>query len=278
MKKSKSLRSRLIIPLLLVTILGFGGMIVFSVKHIRDYARSEAQKYSTVLAESRGQELTRDFNEAFVFARAFRDQLIDMKKRQNFNRQLVADLLQSVTEGNKKIIGFYTLWEPNTFDGKDADFAGKPLHDATGRLNVYTYRSQGKVSLTVNEHYDKPGLGDYYLVPKSRQKETLMDPYLYPVDGQDVAMVSIIVPIMQDNQFLGIVGVDISIADIQKQAQAIKVYETGYASLIANNGTYASHPSSEILLKPVPPEHGADYAKKSIAESKVAINEHFSKF
>ena len=235
-------------------------------------------KYSTVLAESRGQELTRDFNEAFVFARSFRDQLIDMKKKQNFNRQFIADLLLSVTEGNKKIIGFYTLWEPNSFDGKDSEYSGKPLHDASGRLNVYTYRSQGKVSLGLNEHYEKEGLGDYYLIPKKRQKETMMDPYLYPVDGQDVAMVSIIVPIMSDDQFLGIVGVDISIADIQKQAQSIKVYETGYASLIANNGTYASHPNSEILLKPMPPEHGADKAKLAIEEAKVSISEHYSIF
>jgi hypothetical protein len=49
-------------------------------------------------------------------------------------------------------------------------------------LFPYANWEGGQASLTPLIGYDKSGVGDYYLIPKSRGKETMVEPYLYPIE------------------------------------------------------------------------------------------------
>jgi len=46
----------------------------------------------------------------------------------------------------------------------------------------------------ITTDYETAGAGDYYLVPRQRKKETVLEPYFYEVNGTKVLMTSVAVP------------------------------------------------------------------------------------
>jgi methyl-accepting chemotaxis protein len=85
------------------------------------------------------------------------------------------------------------------------------------------------------------GIGNYYLVPKRTKQEAILDPYVYPVEGQDVLMTSLVVPIVIDGEFYGIAGVDLPLAFLQGLVDGIDIYnKSGELVLFSNNGTLAA--------------------------------------
>src|SRR5690606_6791406 len=84
----------------------------------------------------------------------------------------------------------------------------------------------------------KPGPGDYYQLPKRSGRETLIEPYQYTVAGKDMLLTTTSVPIVVDGRFVGVAGIDVSLSSLQEKVQAIRVYDTGYASLLSAGGLY----------------------------------------
>jgi len=92
------------------------------------------------------------------------------------------------------------------------------------------------------------GTGDYFQVPKETMKEAIIEPYIYPVQGKDVLITSIVTPVIFEKEFQAIVGIDIGIEFLQKYAEKAKkeIYGGNVdISIIANNGTYAANTSMQ---------------------------------
>ena len=146
----------------------------------------------------------------------------------------------------------WTAWEPNAFDGRDAEFANQPGSDATGRYVPYWNRGAGAIAVEANKDYTTPGAGDYYLLPKRSNQETLTEPYFYKIDGKDVLMTSLVVPVHgADGTFVGVVGIDLPLATLATEIAQEKVGESGYVALVSNRGTYVAHPKVERCGKPM---------------------------
>ena len=86
--------------------------------------------------------------------------------------------------------------------------------------------------------YDKPGPGDYYQLAKRTGKETLIEPYKYTVAGKEVMITTTSVPIVINGQFMGVAGIDLPLSSLQEKVQAIRIYDTGYASLLSHGALY----------------------------------------
>lgn len=98
---------------------------------------------------------------------------------------------------------------------------------------------------------ETPGSGDYYLLPKQRHKDVIIEPYIYPYNGVDVMLTSIAAPIMRDGQFLGSVTSDFSLATLQSMIGAIKPWNgTGYALLLSAGNNVVSSPDKGAAGKP----------------------------
>ncbi len=161
-------------------------------------------------------------------------------------------MLRGALEASPAYIGVWTLWEPNAFDGRDAEFVNKPGSDATGRYIPYWNRGQGKIALESLQDYNTDGAGDYYLLAKRNNAETVIEPYSYKVGGKDVLMTSLVVPIHRpDGTFVGVVGVDLPLATLAAEITNEKVGEHGYAALVSNRGLYVAHPKVERCGKPM---------------------------
>lgn len=163
----------------------------------------------------------------------------------------LAMLLQNL-ENNPDLLGSWTVWEPQAFDGQDAKWINAPGHDATGRfVSVYS-RGTGKIQLDPNIDYEKPGAGDYYLVPKRTGDETVFEPYYYSYTGNksdELFITSIVVPVKIGGVFKGVVGIDLAISSFADFAKAIKPMEESYGILVSNSGTRLYHPLKERIGK-----------------------------
>ncbi|MDP2148412.1 MAG: methyl-accepting chemotaxis protein [Parvibaculum sp.] len=175
------------------------------------------------------------------------------------NRENVTALMESFLKTAPNILGVSTGWDENAFDGKDAEFANTPMHDATGRFVPYVVRSGGSILRDVLVDYDTPGAGDYYLLPHDTGKAVLLEPYIYPVDGKDVLMTTISVPTRVDGQVVGYVGADIDLAEASDQLAATKPLGDGFIAMMSAAGAVVAHPDKAVIGKGLA-ESGLDAA------------------
>jgi methyl-accepting chemotaxis protein/methyl-accepting chemotaxis protein-1 (serine sensor receptor) len=165
------------------------------------------------------------------------------------DRNIAMAVMTKALEGFPGAIGVSSGWEPNAFDGKDAEFVGKPAHDQTGRFMPYIYRSGGAIKSDVLVDYDKPGAGDYYILPVTTGKTVLLEPYVYPVDGKDVLMTTISIPVMENGKALGYVGADIDLDKTAADLAAKRPLGDGYVALLSSANAFVSHPDKALMGK-----------------------------
>jgi methyl-accepting chemotaxis protein len=162
----------------------------------------------------------------------------------------VADaLLKKNLEDNPDALGVWSGWQPNAFDGKDAEFVNKPGHDATGRYVPYWVRSGADIIVTPLTDYDKPGPGDYYQLPFTQQKTVVIEPYKYNVDGKDVLMTTLVGPVTVNGTSLGVTGIDIALDNLTAGLASVKPLGDGNVALISQGGNFISHANPDNLGK-----------------------------
>lgn len=151
------------------------------------------------------------------------------------DRDEINDILREVLIANPNLIGTYTGFEPNAFDGKDAEYAGTEGYDSTGRLVPYWNKIGGTMFVEPLLDYET---SDYYQLPKQLEQEVLTEPYLY----QGELIVSYVSPIIREDEFIGIGGVDVSLNYIDEIVSNVTAFEKGYAFTVSNTGILLSHP------------------------------------
>ncbi|SCC19037.1 methyl-accepting chemotaxis protein [Kosakonia oryziphila] len=167
-------------------------------------------------------------------------------------RRGLDQLLTDYLHHHPDFLSMSLAFEANSFDGKDAEFAGKADQDPAGRYARYVDRDNGGNPALHNlVDYETPGSGDYYLLPRQRQKEVIIEPYIYPYNGVDVMLTSIAAPIIRDGKFQGSVTSDFSLETLQKMIGAIKPWKgTGYAVLLSADNKVVSSPDKAAAGKP----------------------------
>ena len=250
MIKNKGLLRKMFFSIGLPVVLIFGIMIFLTTTSFVKTEKKNSLEMAKYISSSYMNEISSDLEIAMNAARnlahsfdAFES--LDNQSRRNFYTELLKNVLLS----NNSFFGVWACFEPNEFDGLDSTFAGTFSHDSTGRFIPYWYKSHGQVYLEPLVDYDVPGNGDYYLTAVTKNKEVIMDPYSYDIDGKSVLFTSLVVPITNKGKVIGAVGIDIDISTIQKMVEKIKPYETGVAALFSNSGIVAAHFDSSRLGK-----------------------------
>ncbi len=147
-------------------------------------------------------------------------------RRENLNAILLATL-----KANSHYNGTYSAWEPNALDGQDAQHIdhAKIGSDHTGRVLPYWTRdSKGKIDIQPLVEYDSTDLhpnglmkGGWYIGPQKTGKENVLGPLPYIVQGKQVYLATLSVPIIVDNKFVGVSGTDFDLSFVQKLAEDV---------------------------------------------------------
>ncbi len=218
-------------------------LVTYGALSLRNTATKAAEQNLLALAEARANKIEGELDTVLDSARTMAQALEAVKTESSVNltRAQVNAMLKRVLLDNPQFLGVYTLWEPNAFDNRDAEYANTAGHDETGRFIPYWIRDeQGNAVVEPLVDYEVEGAGDWYLLPKRTKRENILDPFMYPVAGEDVLMTSLVVPIVVDGQFYGITGVDIRADFLQELADNTDAFDgTADLLLIGNHGTLA---------------------------------------
>ena len=239
-KPKFTLRFRQQLLVTLVILIGFSLTVAVLVSQAEIAQKQLSLRYASELADHEGRQVSAVLDNALDAARTLAQAMGEMKAHDRIDRTGADAMLKGVLAGNPGFLGVWSGWEPDALDGQDSKYINQPGHDSSGRYIPYWNRGSGQVVLEPLLDYDKPGPGDYYLLPKQTGNETLIEPYLYVVAGKELQITSVAVPIMSGGQFVGVVGVDITLSSLQEHIGKIRIFDTGYASLLSNQAIHVS--------------------------------------
>jgi methyl-accepting chemotaxis protein len=150
-------------------------------------------------------------------------------------------VLRAVLSNEPTLNGTYTAWEPDGLDGHDAAFRNlrETGTDATGRFIPYWNRDKaGHINMQPLVEYDSRELhpngvmkGGWYIGPHETGHDSVLDPLPYVVQGTNVLLATLSVPIVIDGKFHGVAGADFDLDFVQKLAQKVS------ATLFGGHGT-----------------------------------------
>jgi methyl-accepting chemotaxis protein len=177
---------------------------------------------------------------------ALANALVHIKKSNGTSRIIVNKMLEKLLENNPNYIYTWTVWEPNAFDGKDAESININGGDKDGRYVPAFGRSGSIIVLDPSENVEA---GKYYSIPKTTKKSYIAEPTTYDLNGEKVTTVTFSYPIIIDGQFVGAAGIDISLKQFKEINSRVKLYDSGFGRLVNNTGLVLAHPNIDKVDK-----------------------------
>lgn len=220
-------------------------LIGYSAYILRQTSIEKASKEAIAVAEAKASFVKEQLASPLLVARTIANSLSAIKDPAipvSLSRDQVNAMLRKILIDNPSFLGAYTLWEPNEFDGLDSKYIRAVAHDDTGRFIPYWVRGDnGIIHTEALANYEMPGIGSWYILPRSTGKETIIAPLFTRIQGQDVVIASYVIPITQNGKFYGIAGVDAPISFVQQLVDSIDLYDgTTNALLFTETGTLVS--------------------------------------
>ncbi len=207
---------------------------------------NDATNYINAFVAEKANVAQGDFNKDMVTVRTLAQSFSNFRKFPKGKRQsIVKSLYLGVFNENPQ---FYALWD--SWELSVIDSAWKLPY---GRYMENYWRDNGKI-INSNELRNTDGDSGDYMRIKAEKKESAEEPYFYSFTGKkedEILMTSFISPIINQKEYIGIVGVDISLEHFQQTINDIKPYENSYAFLISNKGIIIAHPDKSLINKSI---------------------------
>ncbi|SFY19675.1 methyl-accepting chemotaxis sensory transducer with Cache sensor [Pseudomonas sp. NFACC49-2] len=277
--KFKSLQARICVTAGVCLFVSSISLVVyglFSARANEQYVATEVSaliEKSTIreiqnLAESRANAIQARLQNALDAARTMANTFAASKVAQSplaLGREQINSVLLGVLKDNPDFNGTYSCWEPNALDGQDAAFrnAEDGNNPLTGRFTPYWTRSaDGHIAVQPLVEYDSADRhpngvpkGGWYSGPRDTLKESVLDPIPYVVQGKNVWLTTLSVPIVANGKFYGVVGADFDIAFIQKLSEQMsaELYDgKGTVTILSNQGlVVADSRRTDLIGQPI---------------------------
>lgn len=240
------------------------------------------------LASNYAGKIRAEFDVALDAARTMAD-IFSLSKEKGhvtlpLGREQINAILLKVLHDNPNFNGTYSCWEPDALDGRDRDFTtGQDGNNKqTGRFTPYWNRDEkGNIAVQPLVEYDTRDRhpngvlkGGWYINPSENHKESVLDPFPYIVQGKQVWLTTLSVPILVDNTFFGVAGTDYNLNFVQELSKNVdkEVFGgQGEIIIVSNMGLIVAHSEKPELvgspLKNVIPE-GAEHIIQDIQAGK----------
>ncbi len=177
-----------------------------------------------------------------------------MRQLPGNKREALTEFLKNELIQNPAYQGITFIYEPGKFDGLDSLYTQKPGYYTDGRFNIYWYREEDVVTYyTDNVNFEEElaaNGADWWTIPKSTKK-----PYIavniYKFKGKDILMLTLSIPIIENNEFIGVLDFDYQGNFMQQEVLAIKekLFEgLGEVNIISEDGIFAANTKSDSLI------------------------------
>lgn len=183
----------------------------------RQRAMAFAQRQIIDAAKLLVENLQAPIDTSFAILRTQNRAFTTFGQQGSLTKYSTIDLVSQNLKNDTNFVGMGVIIEPNSILVQSEGYAN--LTDKNHFI-PYVYRnSSAAIEYTPLVNYDEEGEGDWYLIPKSEKKTYLTEPYLYPVNGKDILMVTLCEPILYDDNFVGVSTIDYGVEFIQNLAK-----------------------------------------------------------
>jgi methyl-accepting chemotaxis protein len=279
-KKSLSLKLLLVVGGLLI-LMSLSFIIVSSislgntekdiVSQVSNEVRTQIERTVAAKSDAIAFDIANIINENYIYPYTLAKQIsasIEGKLPEAYSRGQVEAMVKN-SLSYSKVSSTYAQFEANKFDGKDTDFISGFSHSVvnSGNLEIYFFRdnennviqqlvdnSAEKHDVTLDEFGNRAA--EWYLCSKDTLKPCISNPYKYEITpGYTELMTSLVVPVIANGEFRGVVGADLNLPILQEKALALKtsLYDGNASVLVVSQSGFlaASTDQEKGLARPI---------------------------
>ncbi|MGH8381797.1 methyl-accepting chemotaxis protein [Pseudomonas sp.] len=208
-------------------------------------------------AQLQAVRIQRYFKDAYLYGNGVSHLLLALKAQGVDNlRQVLTQQTRTALGDNPELLGLYLVFLPNALDGNDAGFIDQTAvgSNETGRFSLYW--SQPQAGQLESEAMPEAMLADTSLAangsaynrwltcPLETAETCVVDPYFDNVGDRTPLMTSIAIPLKQDGKVIGVMGLDISLDNLQQLSLdgRQELFDgNGQVSIVSPAGLLAGH-------------------------------------
>ncbi|RRJ84235.1 ATP-binding protein [Aestuariirhabdus litorea] len=228
-------------------------------------ARTQAYEIAEQTALGNSRVVQAVLQNGLYKAHMLRAAMVQIIESGHLDRQLANHMLISAFEDDLNITSVWSIWEPDAFDGRDLEYINTPAHDATGR---FIPAWQLRTNLIVRMPTDHLVNSDLYQRMKRNHRAVIFEPDRHTDYADGRLLVSLVVPIMEYDRFLGVVGIDLDSSVLQAQVVRARVNDLGYAGLVSDKGTLFAHSESSLVGESLAEDPQYRQARSSLLENR----------
>ena len=157
-------------------------------------------------------------------------------------------ILKDVLSNNPNFLAVWMSWELKTID--------KDWNLPYGRKRTVSYWNLGNIKSKVDstDLYKDNTNSPYFLLKANIEENLLTDPYFYSYTqdtGSTFLETSIAKGIFEGDEFIGAVGIDVSLQRFQSLLSELKPFQNSYILIVSNNGTIVANNNEEFQGKKI---------------------------
>ncbi|MUT52789.1 methyl-accepting chemotaxis protein [Pseudomonas capeferrum] len=208
-------------------------------------------------AQTQALRIQRYFMDAYQYGNGLRRLVQVLKARggSDLRGDLTREARASLA-GNPDVIGLYLVFQPNALDHQDSQYIGQDAlgSNDSGRFSLYW--SQPRPGTLEAEAMPESMLADtrtstsgspqnrWLTCPQETAQTCMLEPYLDEVNGRQVLMTSIALPLLENGKVIGVIGLDIGLDNLQQLSLdgRQELFDgQGQVSIVSPAGLLAGH-------------------------------------
>ena len=208
-------------------------------------------------AETQALRIQRYFMDAYQHGNGFRRLVQVLKARggNDLRGELTREARASLAS-NPDVVGLYLVFQPDALDHQDSQFVAQEAvgSNDSGRFSLYW--SQPRPGTLEQEAMPEAMLADtristsgspqnrWLTCPQETARTCMLEPYLDEVNGRQVLMTSIALPLLENGKVVGVVGLDIGLDNLQQlslEGRQDLFDGQGQVSIVSASGLLAGH-------------------------------------
>ena len=206
-----------------------------------------------------------------------------MKKGANPSREELASLCLEILHSNEIFLAVWPMFESGNFDGLDAKYADDEMYSATSGAISYSYYKGLNNEVLFEPGAEDDFQEDYYRTPAHNKNLTMVNPYDYNYEGNPTVYygMSVSMPYLENGRTLGVLGIDLELGALDEFVNQNKLFDTGFASVIAGDFQMTSYPDTQYVKKPLQKLVGEEqngYILAAVKEGRSYSYETYSTF
>ncbi len=247
MRIKLKIRTKLLLSILTVTAIVYTASMGYMSTKLQNLALKDAKEIADAYARENANLTKANLNVDMNMTRGLAHSLSKIKDiPKNQQVESIKRALEGVAVENPEFLSVWVNFEISTFDSTYKKDYGRQRYTFWWENNALRYKEE-----ILNLDGDNV-TGAYFLMKQSKE-ETVLNPYwfTYLEGGKPILESSVCVPLIENNRFLGVFGLDLSLERFQPIVESIKPFENSFAYLVSNDGAIVAHPNRELVGKKI---------------------------